>query len=63
MDHPQLGRLELHYHRFPIPAADGQEVVIYQAERGSRTAESLALLATMHADQPIGASRSEHRAV
>lgn len=52
MDHPQLGRLELHYHRFPIPAVEGQEIVIYHAERGSRTAQSLALLASLNADQP-----------
>jgi transcriptional regulator with XRE-family HTH domain len=52
MDHPQLGRLELHYHRFPIPATEGQEIVIYHAERGSRTAQSLALLASLSADQP-----------
>jgi transcriptional regulator with XRE-family HTH domain len=52
MDHPQLGRLELHYHRFPIPAAEGQEIVVYHAERGSRTAQSLALLASLTAGQP-----------
>jgi hypothetical protein len=52
MDHPQLGRLELRYHRFPIPAAEGQEIVVYHGERGSRTAQSLALLASMNADQP-----------
>jgi transcriptional regulator with XRE-family HTH domain len=56
MDHPQVGRLELHYHRFPIPASEGQELVIYQAERGSRTAQSLALLASLHAGAP---SRTE----
>jgi transcriptional regulator with XRE-family HTH domain len=53
MDHPQVGRLELHYHRFPIPAAEGQEIVIYHAERGSRSAESLMLLASMNASLPI----------
>jgi transcriptional regulator with XRE-family HTH domain len=52
MDHPQLGRLELHYHRFPIPAAEGQEIVVYHAGRGSRTAQSLALLASLNAGQP-----------
>jgi transcriptional regulator with XRE-family HTH domain len=52
MDHPQLGRLELYYHRFPIPAAEGQEIVIYHGERGSRTAQSLALLASLNAGQP-----------
>jgi transcriptional regulator with XRE-family HTH domain len=58
MDHPQLGRLELHYHRFPIPASEGQEIVIYHAEPGSRTAQSLALLASLNAGQP---TRTEAR--
>jgi transcriptional regulator with XRE-family HTH domain len=59
MDHPQLGRLELHYHRFPIPATEGQEIVLYHAERGSRTAQSLALLASLNAEQPARAEESD----
>jgi transcriptional regulator with XRE-family HTH domain len=55
MDHPQLGRLELSYHRFPIPATEGQEIVVYHAVRGSRTAQSLALLTSLNADQPMQA--------
>ncbi len=49
MDHPQIGPLELHYQRFPIPGTDGQELVTYHAEVGSRSAESLALLASLTA--------------
>jgi len=49
LDHPDVGRLELHYHQMPIAAADGQDLVLYHAERGSRSARSLALLASMHA--------------
>jgi len=52
MDHAQLVRLEVRYHRFPIPAAEGQEIVVHHGERGSRTAQSLALLASLNADQP-----------
>jgi transcriptional regulator with XRE-family HTH domain len=50
MDHPQVGPLELHYHRFPIPAADGQDIVIYHAEIGSRSAQALGLLASITAE-------------
>jgi transcriptional regulator with XRE-family HTH domain len=50
MDHPEVGRLELHYHQLPIAAAGGQDLVILHAERGSRSAQRLSLLAGMHAD-------------
>jgi hypothetical protein len=54
MDRLQLGRLELHYNRFPIPGTDGLDLVISEAERGSRTAESLGLLASMSAEPSDG---------
>jgi transcriptional regulator with XRE-family HTH domain len=52
IDHPDVGRLELHYHQMPIAAANGQDLVLYHAERSSRSAQSLGLLASMHASRP-----------
>jgi transcriptional regulator with XRE-family HTH domain len=49
IEHQEVGRLELHYHQLPIATADGQDLVILHAERGSRSAEALALLASAHA--------------
>jgi transcriptional regulator with XRE-family HTH domain len=49
MDHPEVGRLELHYHQMPIAGAPGLDLVLFHAERGSRSAQSLSLLASMHA--------------
>jgi hypothetical protein len=49
LEHPQIGPLELHYQRFPIPGTDGQELVTYHADAGTRSAESLALLASLTA--------------
>jgi transcriptional regulator with XRE-family HTH domain len=60
MNHPQVGRLELRYHRFLIPSAEGQEIIVYHADRGSRTAESLALLASMNAEQPVPRNSSNN---
>ncbi|WP_222193060.1 helix-turn-helix domain-containing protein [Modestobacter italicus] len=47
MQHPQVGDLELRYDKFSVADADDQVLVVYQAEPGSRSAESLALLATI----------------
>ncbi|WP_081975126.1 helix-turn-helix domain-containing protein [Modestobacter caceresii] len=47
MQHPQVGDLELRYDKFSVADADDQVLVVYQAEPGSRSAESLALLSTI----------------
>ena len=44
--YPQVGPLELNYEQLPIPDADRQTLYIYHAAPGSRSAQSLALLAT-----------------
>ena len=49
IDHPQVGRLELRYEKLQIPDTDRQLLVVYHAESGSRSAQSLALLATLAA--------------
>jgi transcriptional regulator with XRE-family HTH domain len=74
LHHPQVGELELHYENLQIAGTDGQTLIIYHADPGSRTEQALALLATLAADRspssaPTGAtgtgaqpqSESQHR--
>lgn len=51
MYHPQVGELELHYENLQISGTDGQTLIIYHADPGSRTEQALALLATLAADR------------
>jgi transcriptional regulator with XRE-family HTH domain len=46
MHHPQVGRLELSYTKFPIPDTDRQTLSIYHTAPGSSSERALALLAT-----------------
>jgi transcriptional regulator with XRE-family HTH domain len=46
MHHPQVGRLELSYTKFPIPDTDRLTLSIYHAAPGSPSERALALLAT-----------------
>jgi MmyB-like transcription regulator ligand binding domain len=59
MRHPQVGELELHYDKFHVAGADGQMLMIYQADHRTRSEQALALLATIAADRhgpdvPVG---------
>jgi transcriptional regulator with XRE-family HTH domain len=56
--HPQVGELELHYESFAVNGSDGQMLVTYHAEPGSRSARALALLSSIVA----GEATSEERA-
>jgi transcriptional regulator with XRE-family HTH domain len=47
MRHPEVGMLELRREKLPIADSGGQLLVIYQAEPGSETARSLALLGSL----------------
>jgi transcriptional regulator with XRE-family HTH domain len=47
--HPQVGPLTLRAHSFDVRDAPGQELVVYQAEPGSPSADALALLSTLAA--------------
>ena len=47
--HPKVGPLSLTYHSFDVRGAHGQQVVIYHAEPGSRSAQALTLLGTLDA--------------
>jgi transcriptional regulator with XRE-family HTH domain len=50
MHHPHVGDLELAYDKFAVNGTTGQTLVIYHAEPGSSTEQSLALLSTLAAD-------------
>jgi transcriptional regulator with XRE-family HTH domain len=47
MYHPQVGELELHYENLQISGTDGETLIIYHADPGSRTHQALALLSTL----------------
>jgi hypothetical protein len=47
MYHHQVGELERHYENLQIAGTDGQTLIIYHADPGSRTAQALELLATL----------------
>lgn len=45
LEHPQVGRLRLAFETFDIRSAPGQQLVVYQAEPGSRSSDALDRLA------------------
>ncbi|MFD4587183.1 helix-turn-helix transcriptional regulator [Streptomyces sp. NPDC058434] len=45
--HAVVGDLELHYEAFAVNSAPGQQVIVYQAEAGSPSADALALLGSL----------------
>jgi transcriptional regulator with XRE-family HTH domain len=47
--HPDVGRIELHYQTFDVRDATGQQLLIGTPEPGTRTAEAVAHLASVHA--------------
>lgn len=47
--HPAVGRITLSYQAFDVTAAPGQQLVVYQAEPASPSAQALALLGTLEA--------------
>lgn len=47
--HPDVGPLTLTYQAFDVRDAPGQQLVIYQAESGSPSAQALNLLGSLHA--------------
>lgn len=55
--HPDVGELTLHMQTFDVRSAPGQQLVVYQAEPGTASAERLALLGTLVAtEQAQGAT-------
>ncbi|TDB95705.1 helix-turn-helix domain-containing protein [Micromonospora fluostatini] len=49
LHHPDVGALSLTYQTFDVRDAPGQQLIVYQAEPGSRSAEALTLLGTLAA--------------
>ncbi|MET8287039.1 helix-turn-helix transcriptional regulator [Streptomyces sp. NPDC051639] len=47
--HAEVGDLELHYEAFTVNSAPHQQLVVYQAEPGSSSADALALLGSLSA--------------
>jgi transcriptional regulator with XRE-family HTH domain len=56
IDHPQVGALDLGYEKLPIADADRLTLVLYHAEPGSKSAQSLALLASSVAEHDVPAA-------
>src|SRR3954447_1815864 len=54
LDHPDVGRLELEYESFAVPATRGQALIVYTAEPGSATARRLELLAASTGRRSLG---------
>ncbi len=50
-NHPQVGELTLSYHSFAINGAPGQLLTAYHAEPGTPSAQALALLSSVAAEQ------------
>jgi transcriptional regulator with XRE-family HTH domain len=48
--HPQVGVLELRSQAFSVNSSPGQQLVVYQAEPGSSSAQALALLGSLAAE-------------
>lgn len=58
--HPAVGQLTLEYHDFIVPSAQGLHLLVCDAQRGSKTEESLQLLGSLDpdAEAPMPCSRS-----
>jgi transcriptional regulator with XRE-family HTH domain len=57
--HPSVGPLTLSYQTFEVTAAPGQQLVVYQAEPGTISAQSLALLGSIAATREPAAHEGE----
>ncbi|MFE0593909.1 helix-turn-helix transcriptional regulator [Micromonospora echinospora] len=53
--HHQVGELTLTYDSLTVDGATGQQLIVYQAEPGSHSAQALALLGTVAAELPSSA--------
>ncbi len=53
LQHPEVGLLELRREKLPVGGTDGQLLVVYHAERGSDSAQALALLGSLAVSRPV----------
>jgi len=51
-NHPQVGELTLGYHSFAVSGAPGQLLTVYHAEPDTPSAQALALLSSIAAEEP-----------
>ncbi|MFD6877179.1 MULTISPECIES: helix-turn-helix transcriptional regulator [unclassified Streptomyces] len=54
--HPDVGPLSLTFQTFDVRGASGQQLVVYQAEPDSPSAQALALLGSLHATRHQGSA-------
>jgi MmyB-like transcription regulator ligand binding domain len=59
-NHPIVGELELSYNRIELPADPGLMIVAYTVEPGSRSQESMSLLASWAATEEVQETVSGH---
>ncbi|MEU3017705.1 helix-turn-helix transcriptional regulator [Nocardiopsis sp. NPDC007018] len=59
LHHSQAGALDLRYDSFTVNGAPGQQLIVYQAERGSESEGALALLGSLHADPHVGGDQAD----
>lgn len=55
--HPEVGELTLRMQTFDVRSAPGQQLVVYHAERGTPSADALALLALLEPQERAGRTR------
>jgi hypothetical protein len=60
LHHPVVGDLDLTYEALELPADPGLVMLVYGAEPGSPTSDSLRLLASLQATARVGASTEPH---
>ncbi|WP_405817415.1 helix-turn-helix transcriptional regulator [Streptomyces sp. NBC_00838] len=60
--HPDVGELTLRMHAFDIRSAPGQQLIVYHAQEGTRTADALRLLGSLAATRPGHRNGSRGRA-
>ncbi|MFC6016091.1 hypothetical protein ACFP2T_07780 [Plantactinospora solaniradicis] len=50
--HPEVGELTLRMQTFDVRSAPGQQLIVYHAQQGTRTADALRLLGSLAAPAP-----------
>lgn len=61
VNNPVVGEVELEFDKFAVIGTEGQVLVLYQAEPGSRSADALALLTSAVTDRDTDSDQDEAR--